>query len=558
MNMKRFNRRQFLKSAGVVTAGISAAPIIPQLSMKENESKSQTYARQTFHIQMGTSGQILWNVADNVNVWDYASSWHEAMEQAPKDYFSNRLPFVKYVQFMTAAGGNEQRDLFKEPLNRTVSDDYAFAPLIRGCRNVIRQGLIPHLKLGNVPLKYSKNYKIGTFGVNVLPPDDYRQWHGYIKALIRSLVNEFGLEQVRRWRFGCVTEYENSDWFSVDNNPEITREAYFKLYDYTVDAVQQVLGENICIGAHSMTCSEGLWDEREFIAHCAHGINYYTGKTGSRLCFLAASFYEMSPGKPNQHTFSQSIDILRKTAEKEGFDNLFYGVDEGRILNGLDGKPLYPRAVGYTWQAAFDARLYRMAYDNQIDYFSHWSYTTNNLNQGILSVSAQTSALFYKMNGAVRLAVKQETDESSKDGETGAIAAWNRELNKVYLLFYAYSNSVHSQGSRNILCQLDGIEKSGRVTATRTLISNNSNFFDEWLADWKKFGISEDNFAGWSSDSFVIDPSLLPKERLAYYESCAALKPETGTLTVEAGTLNIRTTIPVHGVLLYEIELASE
>ncbi|MDR1223936.1 MAG: hypothetical protein LBL07_13820 [Tannerella sp.] len=47
----------------------------------------------------------------------------------------------------------------------------------------------------------------------------------------------------------------------------------------------------------------------------------------------------------------------------------------------------------------------------------------------------------------------------------------------------------------------------------------------------------------------------MPTERISCYESCATLKPETETLTVEAGTLNIRTTIPVHGVLLYEIEL---
>ncbi|MDR1130362.1 MAG: DUF5126 domain-containing protein [Prevotellaceae bacterium] len=99
---------------------------------------------------------MLWNVADNINVWDY-TSWHEPVEQVPDDYFSRNLPFVKYVQFMTAAGGNEQRDLFKEPLNRTASDDYDFASLIRACRNVLRLGLILHLKLGNVPLKYSTN-----------------------------------------------------------------------------------------------------------------------------------------------------------------------------------------------------------------------------------------------------------------------------------------------------------------------------------------------------------------------------------------------------------------
>jgi xylan 1,4-beta-xylosidase len=458
---------------------------------------------------------------------------------------------------MTAAGGSEERDLFKEPLNRDVTNDYDFSPLIRACENILRQGLIPHLKLGNVPLKYTKNYEISNaFGVNKRPPDDFQLWHGYIKALLQSLAEKFGLESVRNWRFGVVTEYENSDWFSVDNDSTKTRDAYLKLYDYTVDALEQVLGENICVGAHSMTCSEGLWDERELIAHCVHGLNYCSGKTGTRLCFLSSSFYEERPGRslPGNRTLPESIDLLRKAAEKEGLDNLFYGIDEGRILNGLDGKPVYPRAVGHTWQAAFDARLYRMAYDHRIDYISHWSYTANGANPGIVSVSAQTSGLFYKMDGAIRLPVEYETNELSKDNETGAIAAWNQEQNKLYLLFYAYCDSLLEKGERNISCRLTGLEKSGRVNAIRTLISDDSNFFDNWLADWTQLGISKEQF-DWSSDSFVIDPSLLPKDRQPYYESSATLKPENETLTVEDGTLTIRTTIPVHGVLLYEIEL---
>jgi xylan 1,4-beta-xylosidase len=527
------------------------------LGISKDQDEKISPNHHTFHVRMNPSDQILWNAADNINVWYYRSEWHEKMEQVPEDYFRQVLPFVKYVQLMTAAGGNNERDLFKDPFNANITDDYDFAPLIRACRNVIRQGLTPHLKLGNVPMKYSKNYKIGeAFSVNILPPDDYRLWHKYIKALIRSLVDEFGLESVKTWRFGCITEYENADWFSVDNNSEKTRDAYLKLYDYTVDALQQVLGENICVGAHSMTCTEGLWDERELIAHCAHGVNYCTGKIGTGLRFLASSFYEGSPGKPvsGNPTLPKSIDLLRKSAEKEGLNDLFYGIDEGRILNGLDNKPLYPRAVGYTWQAAFDAKLYHQAYDNKIDYFSHWCYTTNGLSPGILSVAAQTALLFYQMNGAARLPLEHETNDLPKDEEINAIAAWNREQNKIYLLFYAYSNSVHAQGNKTISCQLSGIEKSGRVTAIRTLVSNESNFFDNWLADWTKLGITKDNF-DWSSDSFVINPSLLPADRLPYYKSCAALNPETETLTVQDGILNIRTTLPIHGVLLYEINL---
>lgn len=523
----------------------------------DSEGAGNAEGQYVFSVKMETSGAALWNVADNINVWHY-SAWHEPLERAPQDYYRRRLPFVRYVQFMTAAGGNDQRDLFKAPQNRAVTNDYNFEPLIRACESVLRQGLIPHLKLGNVPLKFTKNPQISTaFGVNRRPPDDYRQWHSYIKALATALVKRFGADAVKTWRFGAVTEYENADWFSVDDDPERTLESFFKLYDYTVDALQQVIGEDVCVGAHSMTCSEGLWDEREFIMHCANGVNRATGKKGTRLCFLASSFYELEPGKtiPGNHTLPESIALLRSTAEKAGLANLFYGVDEGRILNGSDGKPLDPRAVGYTWQAAFDARLYRIAFDNNIRYFSHWGYTTNGAAEGILSVSAQISGLFYKMNGAIQLPLTCETNNCLERGkETGAIAAWHKEQNKLLLLIYAYSDSLFGKGTREVVCRIDGLGRSKSVMAVKTLVSDDSNFFDEWMADWPSLGITREQFS-WSPEGFVIAPALLPSERRAYYESCARLKPVTETLRIKSGELEIRTAIPTHGVMLYEIEL---
>ena len=517
----------------------------------------------TFKFQAARSGPVIWNVADNMNQWSYFGVWHDAMENEDENHFRKNMPYVKYVQLMTAAGGNEQRDLFKNPLDRTVMDDYDFSPLNRACRNLLRQGLVPHLKLGNVPLKYTGNPQISkSFGVNQCPPDDYNLWHRYIKAMIQSLLDEFGLETVRHWRFGVVTEYENQDWFSVDGDPVKTRDAYIALYDYTVDALEQVLGKEVCVGAHSMSVIEGLWDERELIAHCARGKNFCTGKTGTRLCFLAASYYDDRPGVAGKHnSLSETIALLRDAAEKEGFNNLFYGIDEGRILQGLDKKDLGPRAAGYVWQAASDARQYHTMLDENIDYFSHWAYTANSVRHGALSVSAHTADLFYRMAGAARLPGGCETTDL--EGKTGGIAALNPQQNKLYVLFYAYSDAVLQSGQREISCEIAGLEKkSGKVIATRTLVGDDSNFFDEYLADREKAGITDKDFR-WSSDSFVISSTELPnpehvkifQNKMPYYIACSELKSESESLIIEDGILNIHTVIPVHGVLLYEITL---
>jgi len=514
-----------------------------------------------FKFQAVRSGPVIWNVADNMNQWSY-SSWHNAMENEPEDHFRKNMPYVKYMQLMTAAGGNEQRDLFKNPLDRSVLDDYDFSPLIRACRNIVLQGLIPHLKLGNVPLKFTQNPQISlSFGVNICPPDDYSRWHDYIRAMIRSLTDEFGLKTVRSWRFGVVTEYENKDWFSVEDDPVKTREAYFALYDYTVDALEKVLGKSVIVGAHSMSVIEGLWDEREFIAHCARGKNYCTGKTGTRLCFLAASYYDDRPGVMGNHnTLSETIALLRNAAVKEGFNKIFYGIDEGRILQGTDKKDLGPRAVGYTWQAAYDARLYHTMLDENIDYLSHWAYTSSGIRTGVPSVSAHTSGLFFRMEGAVRLPGQHETI-GLDEGKVGGIAALNKKQNKLYLLFYAYSDSIFKQGQREIVCEIAGLSKnSGSVSAMRTLISDDTNFFDEWVADREQAGVTEKEYS-WSADSFEAStppaPGRIFQNRLAYYQSCAELKPVPESFVIYEGILKINTSIPVHSVVLYEVSLLS-
>ena len=103
-----------------------------------------------------------------------------------------------------------------------------------------------------------------------------------------------------------MTEYENEDWFKAnDDEDEVARaaataDAYCKLYDYTVQALIDSIGEEVFVGAHSMTVTEGLWNENIFIKHCAYGKNAKTGKTGTRLCYLSASFYDSTPEHPTK------------------------------------------------------------------------------------------------------------------------------------------------------------------------------------------------------------------------------------------------------------------
>ena len=519
-----------------------------------------------FKIDVSERGAVVTNVVSNINIWDYRS-WLGPKDKEFPGYFKKYMPFIKYVQLMMAAGGNAERDLFDHPLDSDTLTDYNFSKLIEACRNITKQGLTPHLKIGNVPLKFTTKPKISqAFGVNILPPDSFQVWHHYVMELGKALVKEFGKKNVRNWRFGVLTEYENKDWFSVNDNPQETKTAYFKLYDYTVDALQKSIDPEIFVGGHSMTVSEGLWDEREFISHCATGTNFCTGQQGTRLCYLTSSYYDKTPGQYADKSLVECISLLREHARQAGFNNLIYGVDEGRILQGTDHKDLVPRAIGNTWQAAYDVRMFKTLIDHDIDYFSHWAFTTRGLWGGIPSVSLHTANLFYTLAGNTRVATENlSLTQSPLDKEianTDCIAAIDKRKGKLYLMFYAYSDSVFEKKERTISCRIEGLNKSlHHAIITRTLVSDDSNFFDEWEQDQQKRHITDDDF-GWSKSSFVIDHPTLKKRqhidyfrgRESFYGRCSELKPKTSSIDIHEGNATLSFSLPVHGVVLYEIE----
>ena len=132
---------------------------------------------------------------------------------------------------MQATGGNESRDLFIDPKNRDIVDDYDFEPLLEACQGVLDLGAKPHIKL-SVPDKFSKETVVDAFEVNALPPDDYEVYYRYILALAHALVDRFGLDEVRTWGFGVLVEFENEGWFHDKDRDPASRGAYFKLCDY--------------------------------------------------------------------------------------------------------------------------------------------------------------------------------------------------------------------------------------------------------------------------------------------------------------------------------------
>lgn len=531
------------------------------LSATENLFNGISTAEIT--VDVTETGAEVPNIVDNINLWDMGNTFIGAERNEKYDVFE----FVRYVQLMQCTGGTADRDLFVDPYDTSTMTDYKFDKLIENCRGIVEIGAKPHLKLGGVPIKFTSGYEMGGFDMNVYPPDDYNEYYAYIKAIAQALCDEFGVKEVKSWRFGCMTEYENEAWFKAKSgDPQESAEAYCKLYDYTVQALIDVIGEDVFVGAHSMTVTEGLWDEEIFIRHVAEGTNYANGKKGTRICFLSASFYDSCPGKFTKgYTLPETIGYLKNTAEKYGLNNLIYGIDEGRLLcgvtRGADTDELLNRTTGYTWQAAYDARLFTQAITSGADYFSSWNFLTNGILDGYPIISCHVAENIAKFEGCKILSADTKELKTGLKVEIGNLCAVDEETGTIRALVYNFKNKLDYKGKADISLMIPA-EDGKTYKVTQYLVNDDCNFFDEWQEDRRTYGIGDDCF-GWSPDDPMLDNSVTltdPEAREIYttklrdkYEENSVLIPTEAEVTAAEGVITLDVILEAGNVVFYEI-----
>lgn len=114
------------------------------------------------------------------------------------------------------------------------------------------------------------------------PPNDYEKWGALIYEWVQHSVERYGKEEVESWWWQLWNEPDAPYWGGTD-------EEYFKLYDYTADAVKRALpttrmGGPHATGAYSERQSQFM---RDFLEHCRSGTNAVTGEKGAPIDFIA-------------------------------------------------------------------------------------------------------------------------------------------------------------------------------------------------------------------------------------------------------------------------------
>ncbi len=144
----------------------------------------------------------------------------------------------------------------------------------RGMKPLAQIGFMPEA-LSTNPTPYKHNWKPGDPYCNIItgwayPPKDYNKWAELVYQWVRHSVDRYGKKEVESW------------WWELWNEPngywKGTQEEFFKLYDYTADAVKRALptakigGINIA-GTAGKNAQDWM---HAFVKHCFQDTNYVT------------------------------------------------------------------------------------------------------------------------------------------------------------------------------------------------------------------------------------------------------------------------------------------
>ena len=106
-----------------------------------------------FTVDATRPGRALPNVQQSLVIWHLDRN---RFGPAKRNREHDVLEFAEYVEVMGATGGDPPRDCLRNPADRSVLDDYDFSRLVDSRRGIVSMCMKPHLKLGNVPQKFSR------------------------------------------------------------------------------------------------------------------------------------------------------------------------------------------------------------------------------------------------------------------------------------------------------------------------------------------------------------------------------------------------------------------
>ena len=151
-----------------------------------------------------------------------------------------------------------------------------------GVKPLVEIGFMPEA-LSIHPQPYRHNFPNGSIYTGwAYPPKDYQKWAELVFQLTKHLRQRYGDAEVKTWRWEVWNEPDIEYWKG-------TPEEYFKLYDYSTDAVRRAFPEATIGGPDTTGPARPKAADflKQFLEHCNAGRNYATGQTGAPLDFIS-------------------------------------------------------------------------------------------------------------------------------------------------------------------------------------------------------------------------------------------------------------------------------
>jgi xylan 1,4-beta-xylosidase len=206
---------------------------------------------------------------------------------------SSEPAYVRVHNLLTTGDGSSSlkwgstgvysEDAARRPVyNWTILDQIFDTFRSVGIKPLVEIGFMPEA-LSTHPDPYRHNFPQGPIFTGwAYPPKDYQKWSEVVFQFVRHLRERYGDAEVKTWLWEVWNEPDIDYWKG-------TPQEYFKLYDFSVDAVLRALPEARVGGPDSTGPANPKAADflRSFLDHCAHQPNYVTGRVGSRLDFIA-------------------------------------------------------------------------------------------------------------------------------------------------------------------------------------------------------------------------------------------------------------------------------
>ena len=437
-------------------------------------------------------------------VWNPLFYDNDHVGNEPDGFIKTMYPYLDYLILMTFTGGKKYNNWYTEDENG--NPHYYFEKPVQIIKNVLRGGVKPFIVIGQVPNALSKQPndfgEPGTDWGNRYAPKDYQKYYDYIYAFGNTLVENFGKDEIKTWKFRLMTEWD--DCLDVQYWWKETPEEYYKLYDCTYRALAESIGDNyLFYGPGNVKFAENL---ESFLKYCA------SSEKGTPCHHISISEYFEDT---YVEQFAGNLKSLQKMVEKYPTLKIEeIGIGEGGVIQDRNRDRLH-MAQGITEEySAGLARLFDISNSSLNGYFANWEYLTDRANISLdfpqnvwlkTPVSNCAELINDMLKGSKLYPI--ESEKQHNKSIINSFASYFKSENRIKIMVYYNCPDFYGYNEKEITIKLLNIDKANSVTLKR-VDEKHGNFSHTWIDDSLDIPRKHIKFDMETEGSSVIDTAI--------------------------------------------------